>query len=199
MSDHYFVEKPESPDRRGILKAWLRGHPFEFTTSKGIFSHRRIDKGTEVLIEDMYIPEKGRFLDLGCGYGPVGIAAARLNKGLEVWMTDINARAVKMAKINSIKNGVDVNIFQGHLYEPVEGINFDTIVSNPPVSAGMHNIVKPMIFDAPSKLEKGGSLQMVIQWNKGGRMLRGFMSKTFGNVSILERKAGYRVFRSLKI
>ena len=78
----------------GILQTYFRGRPFKFVTASGVFSRTRIDPGTRLLIEFMILPEKGNVLDLGCGYGPVGIAAASFNPNLRVVMTDVNERAV---------------------------------------------------------------------------------------------------------
>ena len=106
MGEHYFSERPSSPDRRGLVRARLRGMDLEFLTSSGVFSVRRVDRGTRLLVESMVLPEGGRVLDMGCGYGVVGVVAGRLVPGLEVWMTDVNERAVSLARLNVKRNGV---------------------------------------------------------------------------------------------
>jgi len=137
VSDHYFSSRPSSPEKRGLIRCRLQGMEFEFVTSSGVFSHRRIDPGTRLLIDSMELPEAGRLLDMGCGYGPIGIVAARVNPGLEVWMTELNERAVGLAEENLIRNGVEnAQVRRGHLYEPVEGLSFEAIVSNPPHLGG---------------------------------------------------------------
>lgn len=199
MSNHYFTKHPTSGKRKGLVKCILRGREFQFLTSSGVFSSRKLDNGTRLLIENMTVPSKGRFLDLGCGYGPIGIVAASLQPDIMVWMTDINERAVNLAKANAKKSKVkNVVIEQGNLYSPVEGMTFQTIVSNPPISAGMKRVVSPMVREAPEYLSPGGSLQMVVQSNKGGKTLRGYMEETFGSVEIVTRGSGYRVFSSVK-
>jgi 16S rRNA (guanine1207-N2)-methyltransferase len=118
----------------------------EFVTDSGVFSHRRIDVGTRLLIDSMILPTEGAFLDLGCGYGPIGIVASRLRPGLRVWMTDINARAVALTEENAARNRAGiVKALQGSLYEPVKELEFDVIVSNPPISAGMRKVVMPLL------------------------------------------------------
>ncbi|MFP3952174.1 MAG: class I SAM-dependent methyltransferase [Candidatus Bathyarchaeia archaeon] len=196
MTEHYFTEEPSSEERVGLLKTHLRGSEFEFLTSTGLFSYRRIDLGTRILIENMIIPEEGTFLDLGCGYGPIGIVAARVNPDLEVYMTDINTRAVEYARINVEKNGVNAEVVQGDSYEGVNHVTFNAIASNPPVSAGMKDVVRPMVFGAKEHLIESGSLQMVMRYNKGGRTLESMMAKCFGSVDVLAKKGGYRVFIS---
>ena len=172
---------------------------FDFLTSSGVFSPKRIDKGTRLLVENVIIPDSGRLLDLGCGYGVVGIAIAKSNPNLEVWMTDINERAViltkKNLKLNEVKNAL---VKFGDLYETVEGIGFNVVVSNPPISAGMRRIVKPMVEGAHKALESQGSLQMVVQSNKGGRALADMMESCFGGIEIIARGGGYRVLAAFK-
>lgn len=199
MAEHYFAKSPTTPLLAGLVKCRLKGRDFEFLTSSGVFSPRGIDNGTRLLIESMSLPEGGSMLDLGCGYGPVGIVAAMLEPLLEVWMTDINERAVALARENARRNGVEnVVVVQGHLYEPVDGKAFDAIVSNPPISAGMRKVVEPLISGAADHLMEKGSLQVVVQSNKGGRALSSLMEKAFGNVEVLSRGSGYRVLRAEK-
>ena len=95
-------------------------------------SRTRIDPGTRLLIEFMTLPERGSVLDVGCGYGPVGIAAATFNPNLKVVMTDVNERAVWLAKENAKRNALqNVEVKQGFLYEPVGDMRFEIILSNP--------------------------------------------------------------------
>ena len=199
MSDHYFTKHPTSKERKGLLKAILRGREYHFVTASGVFSSRKLDNGTRLLIETMKLPEKGRILDIGCGYGPIGIVAASLQPYLQVWMTDVNERAVGLAKANAKRNKVaNVVVEQGSLYRPVEGMQFQDIISNPPISAGFRKVVAPLVKDAPEYLLEGGSLQMVVQSNKGGRTLRELMKEAFGGVEVAARGSGYRVLVSVK-
>ena len=194
MSEHYFSEKPSSKTERGLIRCTLRGINLEFITDSGIFSHTKIDNGTRLLIESMIIPETGSFLDLGCGYGPIGITAAKLNSKLSVIMTDINRRAVDLTVENAKRNHVrNVEVFQTAFYKGVKHRLFDTVVSNPPISAGMKDVVKPMVTEAVSNLKLGGVIQLVVQTNKGGNTLSSYLESSFGNIEILARGGGYRV------
>jgi len=196
VPEHYFSENPTSPEERGLIRCTLRGLDFEFETSSGIFSHRKVDNGTRLLAESMILPQRGMVLDLGCGFGALGIAAARLNPSLDVLMTDINSRAVALAEENAERNGVRATVRQGNLYEPVEGKLFDLILTNPPISAGIDAVVKPMIRGAPAHLSGGGSIQLVVQSNKGGKTLARLMGETFGGVEVTAKGGGYRVLKS---
>jgi 16S rRNA G1207 methylase RsmC len=199
VSEHYFSKNPTSPEKRGFIKCILRGIGLEFLTASGVFSYRRIDNGTRLLVESMALPDEGRFLDLGCGYGVIGITAALINSRLEVTMTDVNSRAAALATENAARNNaMNITTSLGNLYEPVETIKFETIVTNPPISAGMAGVVEPIIVNAPAHLKVGGSLQLVVQSNKGGRTIAFLIEKAFGEAQIVARKGGYRVLKGEK-
>ena len=197
MTEHYYTKHPISKPRLGLLRCRLRGHEFEFITSSGVFSYRRIDAGTRLLIESMRLPDSGAALDLGCGYGPIGIAAAKLRPQILVWMTEVNHRAIALAEKNASRNGVDnVSIIEGPLYEPVEGLIFDAIMTNPPISAGMRKAVEPIIEGATRHLRPRGFLQLVVRTTKGGRNLSLLLDRYFGGFEVVARRGGYRVLKA---
>jgi 16S rRNA (guanine1207-N2)-methyltransferase len=193
VPEHYFSENPTSPEERGLIKCTIRDMHFVFETSSGIFSHRHVDNGTLLLIEAMRLPDEGRVLDLGCGYGAIGIVAAKMKPALDIWMTDINSRAAALAETNTRGNKVKATVKQGNLYEPVGDTFFDLILTNPPISAGIEAAVKPMITGAKTHLNKGGAFQLVVQSNKGGKTLAKIMEETFGAVEVTARGGGFRV------
>jgi 16S rRNA (guanine1207-N2)-methyltransferase len=199
VSQHYFSENPTSTEERGLIRTRLRGLDFEFETNSGVFSHKRVDAGTRLLVESMTLPEKGKVLDLGCGYGVIGIVAAKLNQDLEVWMTDVNNRAISLAESNTKRNGVKTSVRQGILYEPVGGLKFDLIVTNPPISAGIEAIVRTIIEGAPAHLVGNGVFQLVVQSNKGGRTLKRIIERAFGNIEVISRGGGFRVFAAKRV
>ena len=162
-TDHYFVAEPESKERFGLVRTTLCRRGFEFLTASCVFSKKRVDLGTRLLIESMVLPKTGCVLDIGCGYGAVGIAAAKLNPKLKVVMTDVNARAVNLTKKNASLNKVcNPEVRYGYLYEPVEGLVFDCVLSNPPVSAGMET-VKAIVTQASRVMADKATFQMVIR------------------------------------
>jgi 16S rRNA (guanine1207-N2)-methyltransferase len=198
VSNHYFSENPTSPEERGLIRTKLRGINFDFATSSGVFSHKRVDSGTRLLVESMRIMEKGRVLDLGCGIGVIGIVVARLNPALEVWMTDVNSRALSLAELNAKSNRVKAIIRQGSLYEPIGGVKFNLIITNPPMSAGIDAVVRPIIEGAPAHLVEKGIFQLVVQSNKGGKTLSEIIVDAFGNIEVTARGGGFRVFTAMK-
>lgn len=196
-TEHYFSERPTSKIKFYKIETTIRGIYFEFLTASSTFSYRRIDLGTRLLAEKMLLPEKGMLLDIGCGYGVVGIVAAKINPNLRVIMTDINKRAVMLAKENLKLNNIrNAEVRHGFLYEPVRGLKFDAIVSNPPISAGIEKVIKPLIFQAREYLTENGCLQLVVKSRKGGYKIHELMKEAFNNISVIDRKSGYRILAS---
>jgi 16S rRNA G1207 methylase RsmC len=146
----------------------------------------------------MILPQTGWVLDVGCGYGAVGISAAVFNRKLRVILTDVNRRAVILARQNAEKNfAPNIEVRQGNLYEPVQDLHFDCILSNPPVSAGM-SIVEAIIRNAPTILNSNGTLQMVVRSKIGKKTIPQIFTEAFGNFQIVSIKSGYRVLMGQK-
>lgn len=196
--EHYFSRRPRSEQRFGLVRTHLRGRQFEFLTSSGVFSHKRVDLGTRLLIESMILPREGGILDLGCGYGVVGLVVATLNSNLRVFLVDVNERAVRLARENARRIGVsNVEIRQGFLFESVKDMSFDVVLSNPPVSAGLQ-VAEQIILGAFEHLKIGGSLQLVMRSKIGGKQVSKGLESVFGDLKVIARKSGYRVFLSKK-
>lgn len=190
---HYFTSEQKSKLKLGLIRTYLRGKPFEFLTASGVFSKKRVDLGTRLLIESMILPDEGYVLDVGCGYGAVGIAAAAFNPKLRVVMVDVNDRAVWLARQNVQLNKVyNATVRRGSLYEPVKDLRFNCILSNPPVSAGI-KAVKEIVSEAPEHMAQGATFQMVLKSKICGERIHGIFNEAFGNFKIHARKSGYRV------
>ncbi len=194
VSGHYYSPDPDSRLEYGLIDTVLRGRRYRFLSASGVFSAKRVDNGTRMLVEAMPIPCTGRLLDVGCGIGVIGLVAASESPRLEVTLTDVNPRATMVAARNVERMGLgNVRVLTGSLYAPVEGESFDVVVSNPPISAGMRKVVEPLVKGARDHLAAGGSLLVVVQSNKGGRTLAGFLDEWFGGHQVVERGGGYRV------
>jgi 16S rRNA (guanine1207-N2)-methyltransferase len=194
VSGHYFSPDPDSRLEYGLIDTVLRGRRYRFLTASGVFSAKRVDNGTRILVEAMSIPRTGRLLDVGCGIGVIGLVAASESPSLEVTLIDVNPRATMVAARNVERMGLgNVRVLTGNLYEPVAGEKFDVVVSNPPISAGMRKVVEPLVRGARDHLAVAGRLLVVVQSNKGGRTLAGFLDEWFGGHQVVERGSGYRV------
>jgi 16S rRNA G1207 methylase RsmC len=192
-TDHYFSAEPKSKERFGLVRTALYGRNFEFLTASSVFSKRRVDPGTRLLVESMVLPNCGCVLDIGCGYGAVGIVAASLNLKLKVVMSDVNVRAVRLAKKNVALNKiVNAEVRYGFLYEPAQSLTFNCVLSNPPVSAGMET-VKAIVSGAPKVMADKATFQMVIRSKIGAKTLPSLFNEIFGNCRVLARESGFRV------
>ncbi len=198
MGEHYFSREPESRRRPAAFDVAVRGVRLRLRTDAGVFSRGGLDRGTALLLEAFDAGPGESVLDLGCGYGVVGLVAARLSGGGHVILTDVNERAVALAKANARANrAANVEVRRGDLYEPVAGLAFDHIVSNPPLRAG-RAVVDRIVSEAPAHLLAGGSLWLVARTRQGADSLRERMRRAFGNAEVVKRGSGYKVLRAVK-
>ncbi|MCO4586755.1 16S RNA methylase RsmC [Streptococcus infantarius subsp. infantarius] len=191
----YYAETPDSAHDIHELKVTLLGQSFTFLTDSGVFSKKMVDYGSQVLLNTLDFEKGKTLLDLGCGYGPLGISLAKV-QGVKPTMVDINNRAIDLAKQNGQKNGVEADIFQSNIYEKVNG-TFDYIISNPPIRAGKQ-VVHTIISESINYLKVDGNLTIVIQKKQGAPSAKAKMEEVFGNVEILKRDKGYYILRSEK-
>ncbi len=193
---HYYSIEPTHSKKTYKISVTLRGFNITLFTSSGVFSARRIDPGTALLAETMIVKDGWRVLDLGCGYGVLGIIAAKLTPNGFVYMVDINKQAVRLARLNARLNGVrNVKVLWGDLFEPFVNEKFNTIISNPPQAAG-YRVLGRIVKESLEHLEKGGLLQLVAKHRKGGARLCKLMEECFCNVETIAKKGGYRVYVS---
>lgn len=200
MTEHYFTEKPGTKSQPIVWTERLRDHPFTFTTDHGVFSRRGVDFGSRLLLESFIAPQvTGPILDLGCGYGPIGLAIARAYPERIVHMIDINERALHLAELNAKQNRIkNIKIYSSNLFENVRESNFAAIVTNPPIRAGK-KIVHAIFSESFTFLQKGGELWVVIQKKQGAPSARKRLEDIFGNVAVVRKEKGFFIFCSRKI
>lgn len=198
MTDHYYTSNPASEHREQSIKTMLRGMEMNFTTDAGVFSRDYIDYGTRLLIETMELPPGAKILDVGCGYGPIGIAAAKLDPNHRVTMIDVNERAVELAERNAQMNDVrNVRVLISDLYEAVEERDYDAVLTNPPIRAGKQT-VHAIFSGAREYLKEGGSLWVVIQKKQGAPSAFKKLQELYEDVEEITKDKGYRIFRATK-
>ncbi len=199
MSEHYYSAQPISGHHYGEFSLDLRGIKLWITTDAGVFSKNHLDTGTKVLIQALPIKEEFKtIMDLGCGYGPIGLVLAKLLPESTVYMSDINERAVELALKNAESNQVgNVMIKAGEGFTAFPGRQFDLIVTNPPIRAGKQ-VIYPLVEEAFQALHTGGWLVAVIMTKQGAKSLEKKFSEVFGNVTEWEKESGYRVIASRK-
>ncbi|EEX23759.1 class I SAM-dependent methyltransferase [Lactobacillus mulieris] len=199
MAEQYFTENPNTKHDLRVIDYHLAGIDLKLTTDAGVFSKNRVDYGSGVLIRNMLEenPVSGNILDVGCGYGPIGLFAAKKWPDRQVDMVDVNERAMDLARKNAEVNGVtNVNIFASSVYENVDK-QYAMILTNPPIRAGK-NIVSEILEKSYEHLLVGGKLLVVIQKKQGAPSAKKLMETTFGNCEIVERDKGYYILRSVK-
>ena len=185
---HYYVNDNNLRSNKHIVTYTYKGNVLKYNADNGVFSKERVDFGTNVLLNALPdFPDGARVLDVGSGYGVIGIAIAKSNKKIMVEMVDVNERAVDLAKENINLNKVDnVKVYLSNLYEKVEG-TFDYIISNPPIRAGKE-IVHGVVKEGYKYLNNGGKIYLVIQKKQGSPSLEKCLFEVFGNVETVDKR-----------
>ena len=191
----YYAENPDAAHDIHDLRVELLGHKLTFLTDAGVFSKKMIDFGSQLLLKCLELEKGERVLDVGCGYGPLGITLVKAY-GVQATMVDINNRALDLARKNAERNQVSATIFQSNIYEQVEG-KFDHVISNPPIRAGKQ-VVHEIIEKSKDFLEDDGDLTIVIQKKQGAPSAKSKMEDVFGNCEIIKKDKGYYILSSVK-
>ncbi len=197
--EHYFSENPKSSFIKEKFNVEILDETIIINSGSGLFSIKELDFGTEQLIKYAKINEDAKVLDLGCGYGIVGIFVKKHYPNTNVTLCDINDRAVKISKQNCDENDAVCTVIKSDIFSNPElnSQKFDTILTNPPFSAGKKICIQ-IIEESFEHLNIDGSLQLVAPHNKGGESLKKVMQEIFGNVEELCKKRGFRVYYSVK-
>lgn len=199
MTNHYYSQNPEVGSDPQHFTFDLRGHSFRFKTDHGVFSKKEVDFGSRVLI-DAFEPAgvEGTVLDVGCGYGPIGLSLAKEFPERKVHMIDVNERALSLASENAKANGIgNVEIYRSDRFDQVEEKKFSAILTNPPIRAGKET-VHAIFTESAEHLTENGELWVVIQKKQGAPSAMEKMEELFSNVEVVVKKKGYYILRSVK-
>lgn len=194
---HYYTANPDLPHETSTIEYSIGGRKLRFLTDAGVFSRQRVDYGSNVMI--CTLPAlRGEVLDLGCGYGPIGISLAVLNPQANITMVDINSRAVALAQKNIEQNSIgNARAVESDGFTDVQG-KFSSIVSNPPIRTGK-KVMYPLFQQSFDYLESGGSLWLVIQKKQGAASAQAKLEEVYGNCSAVEKSGGYWILKSSKV
>lgn len=197
--DHYFTDNRHLKENRKEISFRFWCINYSFITDNGVFSKDGIDFGTRVLLDTICNHNElgDNILDVGCGYGPIGIMLKKIYPDRQFEMVDVNPRAVLLAKDNAVKNQVEVNIHESNVYEQVTGNTFTDIITNPPIRAGKAVIYR-IFEEAYDHLGDGGSLWVVIRKQQGALSAVKKIDEVFGNCVILRREKGYFILKAKK-
>jgi 16S rRNA (guanine1207-N2)-methyltransferase len=196
-AEQYFAEHPHARSVRLERRFLYQGELLSFVVDSGVFASHGLDPGTALLIENLSLRRTDRVLDLGCGWGAVGVAAAKSAPEGRVLLTDVNRRAARLARDNLEKNRIrNAEVRVGPLYEPIDEETFDVIATNPPFHAGRELVLR-ILSEAPEHLVPGGRLLLVGKGSQGIRYYQEWLEAHWpGPISVLGRGSGYRVLEA---
>ncbi|MDW8796962.1 class I SAM-dependent methyltransferase [Staphylococcus pseudoxylosus] len=199
---HYYDENPEVESDESLFTYSYDNHDLELVTDAGVFSKGKIDFGSDLLVKTFlktYPPGPTKnIIDVGCGYGPIGLMIAKVSPHHEVTMVDVNQRALNLSRKNKKRNRIDnVKVKESDGLSQVEDNTYDFVLTNPPIRAGKE-VVHRILEDAYVKLKLDGELFVVIQKKQGMPSAKKKMQDTFDNVEVLEKSKGYYILRSVK-
>lgn len=195
MNDHYYTRDPHSESRPVECEYAYRGERLRFVTDAGVFSKGEVDTGTALLLDALPGEMGGEILDLGCGWGVIGISIARKWPGARVVMADVNLRALELSRENARRNRAEVECVESDGMAALGGRTFDAVVTNPPIRAGKQVIYR-MFADAAKSLKPGGALYLVIRKQQGAESCARYLKTLFGEVERLDRSGGFWVLRA---
>ena len=195
MNDHYYTRDPQSESKPAECAFDYRGISLRFTTDAGVFSRGEVDPGTRILLDALPEEMSGDVLDLGCGWGVIGISVARRWPACRVTLADVNTRAMELSRENARRNGTQVTVTESDGMAAFSGSTFDAVITNPPIRAGKQTIYR-MFADAAGCLKPGGALYLVIRKQQGAESCLRYLQTIYGDVEKLDRSGGYWVLRA---
>lgn len=197
--NHYFTDNRHLPENRKEISFRFWCITYSFISDNGVFSKDNIDFGTRVFLDTLLKREEmgDHILDVGCGYGPIGIIVKKTYPDKTVEMVDVNPRAVLLAKENAQKNNVDVYVHESNIYEQVKGKDYTDILTNPPIRAGKSVIYK-IFEEAYEHLCVNGTLWVVIRKQQGANSAVKKINEIFGNCEIVNKEKGYFILKAKK-
>ncbi len=195
---HYFLNDSELDHELKTYETKIKDLSFKFHTDRGVFSKDGLDFGTRVLLETIELDAKHQtIIDMGCGYGPIGLYLAKKYPDKHVYLYDVNERAIDLAHSNQKENKIEnVTIGLSNLFSDVQ-IKSDVVVTNPPIRAGKQTVFK-LYEDAYTNLNEGGLLFAVIQKKQGAPSSVAHLEQIYHNCTVLEKKKGYWILFAQK-
>ena len=190
---HYFTNDSKLSNELILVEEIINGKNYRFYTDGGVFSKNNVDFGSLLLINVLMnnLKDESSFLDLGSGYGPIGIVIKDEFKNMSVHLTDVNEKAITLAKNNSELNKVKTNCYVSNGFAEIKE-SFDVISLNPPIRAGKKTIFN-LYVEASNHLNENGKFFIVIKKKHGADSHKEYLKTLFKNIEVLEKSKGYFV------
>lgn len=207
MAHQYFEDNEALEHELQDVQLNLATANLTLTTDSGVFSRQRVDYGTLVLLKAVlpiikaHASQAISILDVGCGYGPIGLSLAKLFPAATVTMVDVNERALDLARDNAVKNQVadQVTILKSDAYSALtETKKFDFIITNPPIRAGK-KVVDDILLTSQKFLTEEGSFFAVLQKKQGAPSAKKNLATVYPNVEVIKRDKGYYILQAKSV
>ena len=193
--NHYFTNNENLKSEFRTINFSYKSTPFAFLSDNGVFSKNEIDYGSLTLLNTFLDREKeGRVLDVGCGYGFLGIVISKINN-CEVLMIDVNKIAVHLTDMNIDSNKVNAKALVSDAYEKVDG-KYDLVITNPPIRAGKSKVLE-ILLGASDHLASNGKIYYVIRKDQGAKSISKILEETY-KVELLKKDKGFYVYLAQK-
>lgn len=193
----YFDNDPNLKSIIKQIKYTYYGIEIDYKVDAGVFSIDRVDFGTNVLLQSIPKFTNESILDMGCGYGTIGLAIAKACKNTNVVMCDVNKRAISLTETNILFNHINnAKVIESNCYENIKD-KYDIIISNPPIRAGK-KVVHEICLGALNYLNEDGKVYFVIQKKQGAESLLNAMNEKYSKCNVIEKKNGYFIIEGIK-
>lgn len=199
MNQHYFSESPDGAFVPGNIEVELAGAARSVVTAGGVFSPEHLDRGTEILLKTLAKLDdeaEGPILDLGCGWGPIALAAALERPDCEVWAVDVNERSRTLTRENASRLGLE-NVQVAEPHDVPESVRFGEIRSNPPIRVGKEALHGMLHLWLP-RLVVGGFASLVVAKHLGADSLQRWIAAEFPELTVerVARDKGFHVIKA---
>lgn len=196
---HYYDLDPSLRSKERVIEFEIKGTKVTLFTDNGVFSKSKLDEGSRIMLDTLLpLHLTGKILDIGAGYGPIGLTIAISSNTASVTLADINPRAVALCMKNAEFLGLSqrVTCLQSDVFSSIEG-PFDSIVCNPPIRAGK-KVTYAIYEGAYQHLTYGGTFYFVIRKAQGASSASQYVKEVFGNITLLARSKGYHIYKAEK-
>ncbi len=197
MANQYFENNLNLKNEINKIEYYFKQTKITLFSDNGVFSKSGIDFGSNLLLKNLKLENAKKILDVGCGYGTIGLTISKINPNVFVTMVDVNLRAISLCKkaieFNMIKNA---NVMESNVYQNIAEY-FDLIVTNPPIRAGK-KIVHKILLDGIKYLKEGGALWCVIQKKQGAPSAVKALQNVYKKVEIVGNDKGYWIIKAMK-